>query len=379
MTAPVALNCPSCGGVVSPPLASRRTSCQFCSQALYYTGEEFLSKLLLPPALGEAQVQERCRLLFRSPLVPKDLGRGAVLLKKRRSYLPFYLLTGKRGGVLAVGKERVVGGGMSPLDRMAARSDDPDVRAMVRFSSPKVEKEEDSRVVLGDFRYIYSAAVLENWDILDTDLRGTVQRHLDAARPAVLSEMARSGDVVDPDIPLERIREKGVAPGETSTGELKILEMRTVLVYLPLLTLTFRRGEEVFSVSLDELEGRWVAGSLPFRRDWALLVGIPLVGAMGWLVGNLLAGFFKFPLREWVGGAGFLVAPAFIGLGLLSLGLQACWVLLRTPFTVRLKAGQARVEAAGPLPPSPVQPLNDLYRAVFKGLVEGERKGWWSE
>jgi hypothetical protein len=378
MTSPVPLNCPSCGGVVSPPVTSRRTSCQFCSQPLYYTGGEFLSKLLLPPALSDAGVQERCRLLFRSPLVPKKLALGAVLLKKRRSFLPFYLLTGKRGGVLAVGKERIVGGGMSPLDRMAARSDDPDVRALARFSSPKVLKEEDSRVILGDFRYVYSAAVLENWEILDTDLRATLQGHLDAARPAVLSEMTRTGDVVDPDIPLERILEKGVAPGDTSTGEMKILEMRTVLVYLPILTLTFRYGEEVFSVSLEELEGRWIAGSLPFRKDRALLTGIPLVAVMGWMAGNALAGFLKFPLYEWVRSAGLLVVPAFVGASLLFLGLQACWVLLRTPYLVRLRGGQASVEAAGPLPPSPIEPLNALYRVLFRNLVEGQRKEWWS-
>jgi hypothetical protein len=345
MSRPVALNCPHCGGAVGPPVGSRRTACPFCAKPLYYAGEDFLPRFVIRSVLGDDDIQERCRELFRNRVVPTHLSRRATLLKRRRSYLPFYLLTGKRGGVLAVGKERIVATSTydNVIDRMAARSGDPDVVGMVRPSPTKVVTEEDTRVVLGDYRFLYSASTLSDWDLQDTDLRDTVLSHLEGARPARIGDLVRDGDVVDVDIPLERVITRGVAPGE--------------------------------------MEGKWVAGTLPFRRDWALMVGLPLVGLLGFLVGNAAAGFFKVSLGEWIRNPGtfriFLVAAA-LGAGFVVMGLQAAWVLVRTPFVVRVHSGGLRVEGAAEAPPSPIQPLDTAYRALFRWLFEAPRGGGYS-
>ena len=383
MSGPRALNCPLCGGTVGPPLGSRRTSCEFCSRPLFYAGEDFKARIALRPKVDEVLLQTRCRSLFKSAWVPKGLIRRATLLKKRRTYLPFYLLTGKRGGVLATGKERLVND-QGPfgivIDQEGAAGYGSFAVARFQRSKPEVVVEEDSRVILGDFRYLYTAAALENWDILDTDLREVIMSHLGEAIPASLGDLAKSGDVVDADIPLERIQDKGVAPGQIAVGELKVLEMRTVLVYIPVMTLTFRYGRQIFSVTLEEIEGRWVTGRLPFRREWAFLLGLPLVASLGFLTGNLLAGVLHVPMGEWIRNPGFfkifVVFSIFAG-GALAAGLQAAWVLLRTPYVVRVTGGGARVENGGETPPSPLKPLNAFYRFLFGALFEGEKKLWW--
>lgn len=382
MNRPVALSCPLCGGTVGPPLGTRVTRCDFCSRPLYYSAKDFAPRLALRPTLDEDAIRGRCRALFESPWVPRGLARTATLLKKRRTYLPFYLLTGKRGGVLATGKERLV-------PRQSAFTMTVDVQvlgspenASARYlgSRPEVVVEEDSRVVLGDFRYVYSAAALENWDLLDTDLRDVVTGHVDSAEPASLSELAKSGDVVDVDIPMERVVERGVAPTPTAGGELTVLEMQTVLVYLPVLTLTFRLGDHVFSVTLEECEGRWVAGRLPFRRGWALLAGLPLVASLGFVVGKLGKAVMQVSLGEWVRSPGTLQVFLVFGIlaaGIIVFGLQGAWMLLRTPYVVRVSPGGPRIEAAGEAPPSPLGPLTNLYAALFRQILEGQKKAWW--
>ena len=304
MTAPRALNCPLCGGTVSAPLSSRRMECRFCGKALFYGGEEFLPRYSLAPKLDDAALRQACHALFKSRSVPQDMARQALLLQKRRTYVPFYLLTGKRGGVIAAGKERVVehhealnevDGGLTVERGLSLAAQ------RLRLEKPEIVTEEDSRVVLGDFQYLYPACALENLEILDVDLRDTVLEHLGEASAVYLADLVRSGDVLDADIPIERIVEKGVASNQR-TGELAVLEMQTVLLYVPLLTLTFRYGRHVFSVTLEEVDGAWVAGHLPFRRDLAFMLGLGLVSLLGFFVGRLGNALFDLPVARRPGG-----------------------------------------------------------------------------
>jgi hypothetical protein len=373
VTKPRALSCPLCAGAVPPPSSTRKVDCPYCGRGLLYEGDDFTPTLVLPPRLGEAEHHQACLKLFKHPLVPSGLSRHATLLRKHRSYLPFYLLTGKRGGVLAVGKERIVTR-MPGIDISVESSGGTAGGARTVFrSKTEVEVEEDSRVIVGDFRYAYSAAALEDRDFGDTSLKDVVKEHLGEARAATLDELAADGEVVDADLPLERIVERGVAAGLGTKGELKVLELEASVVYVPVQTFSFRYGRQTFSVTLEELGGTWLGGQLPFRGDWAHLLSVPLVAMLGLVAGNLLGFAIRIPPHEWARSGIFSNAAVLAGLlvGLaMVLGLQAAWLLLRTPLAVRLTPAGPRVERAGEAPRNPFAPANAIVKFMLENAVK---------
>jgi hypothetical protein len=354
--------------------------CDFCGRALLYEGEDFMPTLALRPVLSEADHHSACLRMFRHPLVPGDLSRRATLLRKRRTYLPFYLLTGKRGGVLAIGKERIVARFPGTEIAMGYSEDAGFARRLERQRKPEVVVEEDSRVVIGDFRYLYAAAAMENWDFGDTALKEVVTAHLGEAGPVTVNELATDADVVDPDLPLERIVDRGVSAGLQTKGELKVLEMEASVVYVPVLTLSFRYGRQTFSLTLDEVEGTWLAGQLPFRKDWAYLLAVPIVAGLGLVVGNLLGFAARMRLDQLAASAGFFNVATVVGLILaagLAIGLQAAWLLLRTPLVVRVQASGPRVERAGDPPKNPFAPANALLRMALENALKSGRRSRW--
>lgn len=380
MSRPRALSCPLCGGAVAPPLASRRLECKYCARALYYAGEDFMPRFALASKMSDADHQRACQKLFRHPLAPSGLGQRAVLLRKRRTYLPFYLLTGKRGGVLATGKERLVT--RMPGSDWGEQRNGQGAFGGVGFESrgPEVVVEEDSRVAVGDFKYLYAAAALEGWAILDTDLRDAALGQLESARPARLSDLAKDADVVDADLPLERIVEKGVGAGPATKGTLALLELQVAIVYVPVMVFSFRYGQETFTLTLDELEGRMLAGQMPFRKDWAFLLAIPVVAGLGLICGNLLALVAKVSVHEWGASPGITRAVVIVGLVMaaaLAIGLQAAWLLMRTPLVVKVTPKGPRVERAGPAPRNPFSPANALLAFIVKNALKNERRSGW--
>lgn len=372
MTKPRALSCPLCAGAVPPPSSTRRLECPFCGRALYYDGEDFTPTMVIPPRMGEAEHRKACAALLKHPLVPSGLSGSATLLRRQRSYLPFYLLTGKRGGVLAVGKERLVTK-LPGIDISVERAGSAGGARTVIRSRSEVQVEEDSRVVVGDFRYAYSAAALEDRDFGDTTLKDVVREHLGEARPTTLDELAADGEVVDADLPLERIVERGVAAGTGTKGELKVLELEASVVYVPVHTFTFRYGGQTFSVTLEELDGTWLGGQMPFRGDWAHLLSIPLVAMLGLVAGNVIGFAFKIGPREWAHAGIFadaaVLAALLFGLAM-ALGLQAAWLLLRTPLAVKLTPAGARVERAGEAPKNPFAPANALVKLLLENAMK---------
>ncbi len=382
MSAPRALGCPACGGAVAPPLGSRKTHCDYCGKDLFYTGEDFLPCLVLPPAVADEELHKASLKLFESPWMPSSLRRRAVLLQKHRTYIPFYLLSGKRGGVLATGRERV----KTPLprqsvvDRFSAASGES-MGTGCQYKRPEVVVEEDSRVILGDFRYLYPAVSLDSWDFFDEDLRDVVTSSLDAARPVSVSDLVREGEVVDANIPLDTIVEKGVASFSKVTGDLKVLELTALIVYVPVQFLTFRYKGEIVSLTIEEVRGTNLSGRLPFRRDWAFLAGLALTAVLAFFVGQ-----FARTLAEFIGGteairqdwAGTLkalgVVSAVVGV-VVAAGLNAAWVFFRTPFYVRLRKGSAMIESAGEVHPSPLNPVSSLVGAVMRNLVDAQKRG----
>jgi hypothetical protein len=386
MNAARVLSCPGCGGTVPPPLASRRTRCAFCGRPLYYAGSGFLPALVVRPGVGEAELRSSAAALMAQPLAPRDLSRRALLVSRHRLYLPFYLLTGKRGGVLETGRERVIyeRNLLHPWQRLGAMSGDPDLQETVRPRRPTVVVEEDSRVILGDFRYFYPAVSLREWDFSDAEVKEAVLPRLESAEPADLLQLSRTGEVVDANIPLETVLEKGVESQTSTSGDLKVLAVEATLIYVPVVSLTFRYGTQVFKVVMEEVSGRWLSGTMPFRRDLAIVAGSALVGFLGLLTGQFLqglAGTFAPDLSLGKGTAAWQALAVVLGIfgALVACGLDFAWAFIRTPFLVRITGAGARVEAAAEVPPSPLNPVRRLLWTMLKAGFEPDRAPRWIE
>lgn len=377
MSAPRALQCSLCGGTVPPPLGGRRVVCSFCGRALYYTADDFIPSLVIEPEVPQDKLRENVQRLLRHPYLPADVRHKALLVRARRSYIPFYLLAGKRGGVLQAGKERIVTKARSLMDRVETGYNLP-ARSV---TSTRVEtvREEDSRVVLGDYLYLYAASALRGWDIRDDELRGLVMERLQKAVAAAPEEMAKQGEVIAPDIPLALVVEKGVASFERG-GELKVLDQHVFVIYVPVVTFTFRYGRELYSVVAEELSGQPLSGYLPFRRDWGLLIGIPLVGVIGYLTGLFLRalGFLPFASIGKSGAAPHLLI--FLGIlltgatALVTTVLSAAWSLIRRPYRVAVVPEGPRLESSGDAISSPLQPVTSACVAIIKALVRGNSR-----
>ncbi len=377
MSAPRALQCPLCGGTVPPPLGARKVVCPFCSRPLYYSADDFLPSLVIEPEVSEDVIREKARKLLRHPYLPGDARRRALLVRAKRSYVPFYLLAGKRGGVLMTGKERVVTKSRSLVDRVEAGYNLP-VRS-IGSSVTETVFEEDSRVVLGDFVYLYAASALRGLDVRDDELREMIMARIDRATAAAPQEIGKEGEVITPDIPLSHVIQKGVESFEHA-GELKVLDQHVFLIYVPIVTFTFKYGRELYSIVADELEGRPLSGYLPFRRDWGLILGIPLVGVTGYLAGLFVKalGFLPFSAIGKAGAAPHLLL--FIGLLLIGATaavttvLSAAWGLIRKPYRVAVAPEGPRLESAATDIASPLAPLTSFCVEVVKAVLGGNRR-----
>lgn len=369
------LTCPSCGGGVSPPLGTRKVKCPYCDEGFFYAGDDFLPRLALEAKVGEGEVREAIRNVFHGPLIPADLSGRALLLDNRRVYIPFYFMVGKRGGVLKGTSVKRDLGPPGHIDRMADLSGDPALRGMTRRRN-EGEVVTDSRVVLGDFQFLYAATSLDEWNFEDIDVKDLILNKLEETRPVLLSELVAEGEVLDLSKPLDKIVELGVGTFETSGGALKILEMHTVVVYLPVRIATFRYGKTLFKVVVEETEGNVLSADLPFRRNWAFMGGLGIIAAMGLLVGQ----FVKFMAdavtsggitqRDFKGVLHILIFLAVIFGPLGLAGINAAWLFFRTPFVVRVTPKGKFLKDVLDTPPSPINPIGGW----LKGVVEGYSK-----
>ena len=368
----LALSCPLCGGAVAPPLDDRTIRCGYCDKALRFTGEDFVPRLVLPALLSDGALQERFFALLKDPVLPSDLKRRAVVLHKRKVFVPIYLLTGKRGGVFDTVKERVVreiGPDLSECDER--RGGFGAARKAYQRNAPKVLSEPDTRVVLGDFGYLYPAAAFGDAALDESSLIEVATAKLDLVEPADFRQMCSSGEVIEANIPVERVVSRGVESFGRQGEGIRLIERTTRLVYMPIFQIIFRYGEETFAITIDALEGRALSGRLPFRREWALLVGMPLAGGLGFLLGKAAKGLLVALSSSQPGAADiaavtvFFSAVAALVLGC-ALGLLAS--VLKAPFQVEVAHGggfKVTVSESGEVSRDPLGQLADWIADRF--------------
>jgi hypothetical protein len=368
MSGTLNLNCPSCAGTLPPPMGSRKVSCKYCGKTLYYKAENFIPRYMIPARKQAEDVRRDTEMLFNSHLVKEGLKESAVLVSRRRRFVPLYFVSGKRGGVMETGKERVIYKETFDLPENGGNS----YSTPYRKQKTEIVREEDSRVVLGDFRYIYEAARIEEAELAQDSLRESVLANLPKMKPVILQELAVEGEIIAPDIPIERIVEKGVMSAKKGQEALEIIEMDVSIVYYPVEELLFRLKDHFISVTYDLVEGGFLWGRLPCQRKKIVILSFFLAGMLGFFFGKFMAavlGTFSMARVEisgvvYFGSIVFLFATLVFGGG-----LNAVFLLFRTPYELKVTPKGLIIAKLGETPQTPLTPfLKGVISIISRGL-----------
>ena len=370
------LNCPFCGGVLSPPLGSRRVNCSFCGEKLYFKSPEFIPRFVLEAR--ENNLREKSEQLFKNKIINPSVKKEAVVVSKRVRFIPFYLMSGKKGGVSEPGKERIVYKNPSKID---LGSDDGSTFGK-QYQKLKTETiiEEDSRVVLGDFRYIYNSVSIEDADLGLDELRKTINENLEKIKPVNLEEIAKAGEVITPSITKENIVERGVLSAKGGKEEIEILELQMAIVYYPVLEVTFKFRESYFSITYDLFEDRFLWGMIPCNRKPLVILSLILSSFLGFFFGQFLKFvFIPITFKTVQENLGFFVYFGTILFLILSLifggGLNIAFLLLKTPFGAKVKPDGLFLSRWGEPPKSFLSPFLRFVLKVLKEGFENSLKG----
>lgn len=377
MSLPVNLNCPACGGTLPAPMGSRKMSCRYCDKPLYYKADDFIPRFAIPARMKAEDVRRETEDLFRAPLVKEGLKESAVLLSRRIRFVPLYMVSGKRGGVMETGRERIIYKEVHDLPENAG----PGNLSSYRRKKTEIVREEDSRVVLGDYRYVYEAAKIQEAELAQDRLRESALKNLPKMKPVVLHELAVEGEVIAPDIPIDRIVEKGVKSAKKDQDTLEILEMDVSIIYYPVEELLFKLKNNYFSVTYDLVEGGFLWGRLPCQRKKIVMLSFLLAGMLGFFFGKFLGfvlGTFSMSKIDVTGviyaGSIFFMFASLVFGG----GLNAAYLLFRTPYVVKVSPKGPSIEKIGETPETPLTPflkgILSLISTVFEGALENRRR-----
>lgn len=377
MSPVISLNCPACGGALPAPMGSRKLSCRYCDKPLYYKADDFIPRFVIPARMKAEDVRRQTEDLFGAALVKEGLKESAVLVSRRTRFIPLYMVSGKRGGVMEVGKERII------TKQVYEMPEDGNPGRVTQRYRRKTEilREEDSRVVLGDYRYIYEAAKIPEAELAQDRLRESALLNLPKMKPVVLHELAVEGEVIAPDIPIDRIVEKGVKSAKKDQDALEILEMDVSILYYPVEELLFKHKNNYLSMTYDLVEGGFLWGRLPCQRKKIVMLSFLLAGMLGFFFGKFLGfvlGTFSMAKIDvtgviYAGSIFFLFASLVFGGG-----LNAAYLLFRTPYVVKVSPKGPSIEKIGETPETPLTPLLkgilSLISNAFEGALESRRR-----
>lgn len=362
------LNCPYCGGTLPPPLGTRKIKCLYCDKSLYFRSKNYIPRFVLEENKN-LDLKRDTEKLFASKVVNPLVQKEAILVSRKRMFIPFYLLTGKRGGVMETGKERIVSHCSMKINL------DPQNNVSTGYlrNKPEIIVEEDTRVVLSDFRYIYEASTLEEAGLSQESLRKSILTNISQLKATDTSELYRIGEVVSPNIPKEIIIQNGIKSAKGGKDSLEILEMHLALVYYPIEELLFSFRGTYFKVAYDLIRGDFVWGLLPCRRNLTVFAALVLSSFLGFFFGQFISFLtVPFALKEiqkdfsswmFIGTFVFFFASLVFGGG-----LNIAYLLLKTPFVAKVTPEGLSI---GKMADPPKSFLSPYLKFVIKTLENG--------
>lgn len=365
------LNCPYCGGTLLPPIGTRKIKCVFCNNSLLFKSQDYIPRFTFEEN-ENLSIKDDAEKLFSSPKINPFVKNEALLVSRRKKFIPYYIISGKRGGVMEIGKEKIV----SP-NLLEIKLDSQDnLSTGYLKNKPKIVVEEDSRVILGDFKYIYEASTFLESEVAQEHIRNSIRTNLNKIKAVTFSELQKYGEVLSPNIPKDLILENGVKSAKGGRDTLEIFEVQLSIVYYPVEEVVFRFRDSFFSVIYDLVEGGFIMGLLPCKRNLLVFSALVLSSLLGFFFGQFLS-FLFIPLsfKEIQSNFSFLLYFGTIVFLLFSLifggGLNIAYLLLKTPFAAKITPSGIFLTKIADPPKSFLSPyLKFLLNTFAKGLEE---------
>uniref|UniRef100_A0A831XK04 Zinc ribbon domain-containing protein n=1 Tax=Geobacter metallireducens TaxID=28232 RepID=A0A831XK04_GEOME len=305
----VTISCPQCGSPFSFREGDRNARCPSCGTPLAISGEAGIPRFWIEERVDLAQARANARRAVAAaggdPRVVERLRfEGGELC-----FLPFWRLRGHAAGWLWSERETVV------------REEEYDENGMRRVREVRGPNECTTESVMVAVDYSSPAC-----DVSRFGLRGI------AVAAAVLplqgmdfALVSRRGTVFDPVKTPDEVRREAVAQARSrgggkgvlrSAGRLSLCGERLSLISYPVWSLSFARGERLYHVTIDGVNGRVLAGRLPGASRLTLLRPLLTV--------TLLV--FAFTVHHLAGAAAAVGFLGWLGAnGGLSPGRLAAW------------------------------------------------------
>lgn len=369
------LNCPHCGGTLPPPIGKRKFKCLYCDKSLYFRSKDFVPRYIIEES-KDIEIKKETEKLFGSKIVNPFVKEEALLVSRKKKFIPFYMLSGKRGGVMEIGKERIVAPNYMKLNL------DPqnNISTGYQRNKPEIIIEEDSRVTLSDFRYIYEAATLDEAGLAQEEIRKAISANMDRLKAASVEELHKKGELISPTISKETIIENGVRSAKAGKDSLEIMEMNISIVYYPVEEMIFSFRDTFFSITFDLVRGKFLWGLLPCRRNLLVYSSLLLSSFLGFFFGQFLSFLFiPFTFKDIQNNFSFwMYFGTFIFFAFSLIfggGLNIAYLLLKTPFGARITPDGLFLSKIAEPPKSFLTPYLKFVLRTFASGFEEALKG----
>ncbi|AAR34411.1 hypothetical protein KVP06_05435 [Geobacter sulfurreducens] len=288
----VTISCPQCASPFSFSEGNRNALCPSCGTSLAVSGEAGIPRFVIAERIDRTQARAAAR---KAAAAAGGDPKVVELLRfegDELCFLPFWRLRGHAAGWLWTERET----------RVQQEEYDENGMRTVREVRGPVESGTETVMIAVD----YSSPAC---DTSRFGLRGI------AVASAVLplagmdfAEVSRRGTVFDPVTTPDQVRREALAQARSrgggkgvlrSAGRLALCGERIALISYPVWSLTFSRGERLYHVAVDGVNGRVLAGRLPAAVRIAVLRPLSTVTLL----------IYSFTLHPLVG---FVVVGAFL-------------------------------------------------------------------
>lgn len=307
----VAVSCPQCASPFNFREGERNACCPACGTALAISGEAGISRFFLAERLDLPQARTAARKFLATAGVARQLAESLRFEQGELCFLPFWRLRGYAAGWFWSERETVV---------KEEYYDDNGLKQVREVRGPN---ERSMESVMNRVDYSLPAC-----DVARFGLAGiaTVSAVL-PLRGMDFAALAKRGTVFDPTKEPAQVRQEALAQSRgrlggngvlRQAGRLDLCGEQLALISYPVWSLTFSRGERLYPLTIDGVNGRVLKGRFPGTPRFRLLeplltvtllvfafslhtaVGVAaLLAFFGWLAGNgglsaerLLAWFF---------------------------------------------------------------------------------------
>lgn len=252
----VAISCSQCGSPFNFREGDRNALCPACGTLLAISGESGIARFYLDAKLDLLQARSAARKFLATSGVDERVVESLRFEKGELCFLPFWRLRGYAAGWFWAERETVV------------REEDYDENGAKYVRETRGPNERAMEQVLARVDYSSPAC-----DVGRFGLKGiaTVSAVL-PLKGMNYEALAKRGTVFDPTKEVDLVRKEAVAQARGRGGGKGVVRMlnrvslcgeNMALISYPVWSLTFGRGERLYPLTVDAVNGRMLKGRFP--------------------------------------------------------------------------------------------------------------------